>query len=73
MQVYDSGLEVRTLWVKGGFTMFDEGFEIGEILEESEYFFGRFKFVFDIVFVEGGDVVVESIDIGALLDHGWLR
>ena len=49
--------------------MFDESFEIGKILKESEDFLGCFEFIFDIVFIEGRHVVIETIDIGTLFYH----
>ena len=50
--------------------MFDEGLKIRKILKECEDFFGGFEFVFDIVFVKGRHVVINSVDIRALLAHG---
>lgn len=53
--------------------MLDEGFEIGKILKEGQDFFGGFELVFDIVFVKGRHVVIETVDIRALLAHRWLN
>lgn len=49
--------------------MFDESFEIGKILKESEDFLGCFEFIFDIVFIKGRHVVIETIDIRTLFHH----
>lgn len=52
--------------------MLNEGFEIGKILKESEDFFGGFELVFDIVFVKCRHIIIETVDIRALLAHWWL-
>jgi hypothetical protein len=50
-------------------TMFEETFEVGEILEEFEYIFAGLEFGVEFVFVEGGDIVVEFVDYGLLPRH----
>lgn len=49
--------------------MFEQTFEVGEVLEEFEYKFAGLEFGLELVLVERADVVVEFVYVGLLSGH----